>query len=67
MFTQKKSITFKQLQLNIKIGVFRVNYNNTLMSKDMIDSLCILTNSKVVLWDYVNMTATLKPKYHDKN
>lgn len=56
----QKSITFKELKLNLKENVFRINYNNIIAGKEMIESICILTNSRVVLWDYVNMTAKLE-------
>jgi len=54
------SITYTQLLKNFKKDVWMVNYNNVLLSKKSIEGLCVLTKSKVVCWDYVNMKATLK-------
>ena len=60
MFEVKKGISLSQLKKNLKGNVFRINYNCILAGKEMIASICILTKSKVVLWDYVNMNAKLE-------
>jgi len=60
IFESKKTISFSQLLKNLNKNVFRINYNNILAHKETIEAICILTKSKVICWDYVNMTAKLE-------
>ena len=63
-------ITFSKFLQNLKKDVFLVNNifspneKYVLLNKNEIESLCTLTKHKIVLYDYVNMKATLeKIKY----
>lgn len=67
IFIKKNGIPISELLENLRSNVFKINYNNIILGKKSIADICILTKSKVVLWDYVNMTATLKEIKKEEN